>query len=85
MEKSEDFKGKKITVMGLGLNGGGLACVRFLAEQGALVTATDLRNKKVLQPSLEKLTDLNVRFVLGEHRMEDFRGGDGSIPLFVPL
>jgi len=70
------FKNKKITVMGLGLNGGGLASVRYLAERGALVTATDLRSAAILKPTLENLKDLNIRYVLEEHRMEDFEDAD---------
>jgi len=66
----------KVTVMGLGLNGGGLASVRFLAEQGALVTATDLRSASVLEPSISSLKDLDIRYVLEEHRMEDFENAD---------
>lgn len=73
---SDFFKNKKVTVMGLGLNGGGLASVRFLAEQGAHVTATDLRSPDILAPTLNSLSDLNVRYVLGEHNMEDFRNAD---------
>ncbi len=74
--KSMEFKGMKVTVMGLGLNGGGLATVRFLAERGALVTATDLRNADILTPSLDRLRDLEVHYVLGKHRMEDFENAD---------
>ena len=71
-----EYKGKKITVMGLGLNGGGLASVRYFAARGADVTATDLRNREILQPSIDCLKDLPVRYVLGEHRMEDFEQAD---------
>ncbi|MDC7232436.1 MAG: UDP-N-acetylmuramoyl-L-alanine--D-glutamate ligase [Spirochaetales bacterium] len=73
---SRNFKNRKITVMGLGLNGGGLASVRFLAEQGARVTATDLRTAEILAPTIESLKDLDIRYVLGEHRMEDFSTAD---------
>ncbi len=72
----DSFKNKKITVMGLGLNGGGLASVRYFAAKGAQVTATDLRTPEILAPSMEKLRDLPVRYVLGEHRMEDFEQAD---------
>jgi len=72
----QDYRNKKITVMGLGLNGGGLACVRYFAESGAIVTATDLRSEEILRPSMELLKDLDVRYVLGEHRIEDFSGAD---------
>ena len=75
--KKEDFKGKKITVMGIGLHGGGVATVRFFAESEAKVIATDMKSEKELKPSLEKLKDLkNVIFVLGQHRMEDFTNVD---------
>ena len=75
--KKSDFKGKKVTVMGIGLHGGGVASVRFFAENGAKVIATDMKTKKELEPSLKKLKDLkNVTFVLGQHRMEDFENVD---------
>jgi len=75
--KKSDFKGKKVTVMGIGLHGGGAASVRFFAENGAKVIATDMKTEKELEPSLKKLKDLkNVTFVLGQHRMEDFENVD---------
>ncbi len=71
------FKEKKITVIGLGLLGRGLGDIRFLAEEGAELIVTDLKTEEELKPSLEKLKDLkNVRYVLGEHRLEDFRNKD---------
>jgi len=75
--KISDFKDKKITVMGIGLNGGGVASVRFFAEAGASVIATDMKTEKELAKSLEKLKDLkNVKFVLSQHRIEDFENVD---------
>src|SRR4030042_5845255 len=75
--KKSDFKGKKITVMGIGLHGGGVATVRFFAFAGAKVIATDMKTEKELAPSLEKLKDLkNVKFVLGQHRIADFENVD---------
>ncbi|EKD58585.1 MAG: hypothetical protein ACD_56C00093G0009 [uncultured bacterium] len=59
--------------MGIGLHGGGVAVVKFLAAHGAKVIATDLRSKEQLKASLEKLKGIkNVQYVLGQHRMEDF-------------
>jgi UDP-N-acetylmuramoylalanine--D-glutamate ligase len=72
----QDFKNMNVTVMGLGLNGGGVASVRFLAEQGARVTATDLRSAAILAPTIDSLKDLDIRYVLNEHRMEDFEKAD---------
>ncbi|MBI4225070.1 MAG: UDP-N-acetylmuramoyl-L-alanine--D-glutamate ligase [Candidatus Sungbacteria bacterium] len=69
--------GKRVLVMGLGLHGGGAGTVRFLDSRGAKVTVTDLRTKKVLQPSLEKLKDIKgVTYVLGRHRESDFLKAD---------
>ena len=58
--------------MGIGLHGGGVGVIKFLASQGARVLATDLRSKEELKESLEKLKDLPVEYVFGEHRMENF-------------
>ena len=75
--KKSDFKDKKITVMGIGLHGGGIATVRFFAGAGANVIATDMKTEKELASSIEKLKDLkNVKFVFGQHRIEDFENVD---------
>ncbi len=66
----------KVTVMGLGLHGGGLASARFFAESGAEVTVTDLRSPDVLAPSIDKLAHYPVRYVLGRHEIEDFENAD---------
>lgn len=63
--------------MGLGLNGGGVGIVSFLASQGAKVVATDLKTKDQLGPSLAKLKNVkNITYVLGQHRREDFANVD---------
>ena len=71
-----DIRGKRALVMGLGIHGGGLGVARFLANQGASVTVTDLRGPEQLQPSLDALADLPITYVLGQHRDEDFRAAD---------
>ena len=58
--------------MGLGLNGGGVGSAAFFAKQGAHVTVTDLKTADVLEPSIELLKDLPIRYVLGKHNLEDF-------------
>ena len=70
--KTESFKGKKITVMGLGLFGGGVGAVKYLVSQGAEVTVTDLKSAEELSASLKRLDDLPVKFKLGKHDEEDF-------------
>lgn len=71
-----DLRGKRVLVMGLGVHGGGLGVTRFLVEQGALVTVTDLRDEEQLAPTLAQLEGLPVRYVLGQHREEDFRSAE---------
>jgi len=73
MPNSESLMDKKITVMGLGQFGGGLGAVKYLLDQGAQVTLTDLRHQEELASSLSQI-DLSrlSRLVLGEHREEDF-------------
>lgn len=71
------FKNKKITIMGLGLLGRGVGDALFLAEQGAELTITDLRDEKTLAPSLEKLKKYKgIKCTLGEHKFEDFENKD---------
>ena len=71
-----EFKNKKITVMGLGLFGGGVGVAQFLAKQGARVTVTDLRNASELSPSLKQLEGLPISYKLGGHDEEDFTSAD---------
>ncbi len=71
-----ELSGKKVTVMGLGLHGGGLASARYLCEQGAEVTVTDLRSESDLIGSLDQLGALPLKLVLGRHEERDFRDAD---------
>ncbi len=73
----EQFKGKKITIMGLGILGRGLGYTKFLAECGADLIVTDLKSKEQLAISIKVLKKYNnIKFVLGEHRLGDFRNRD---------
>ena len=84
------FAGKKVTVMGLGLLGRGVGDARFLLEQGAELIVTDLKDREALAESVAELSAFpNVSFVLGEHRLEDFRDRDyilkaAGVPLDSP-
>jgi len=70
------FKNKKVVIMGLGLLEGGVGAAKFFCKQGAKVLVTDLRTKKELKSSLDKLKSLDIDFVLGKHRKEDFINTD---------
>ena len=74
--KRPDLRGLRVTVMGLGLHGGGVATARFLAGAGAEVTVTDTKSEKDLADSVAVLEGLPIRFVLGRHELEDFSSAD---------
>ena len=65
----------RVTVMGLGMNGGGLASALFLRAT-APVTVTDLRAADLLGESIARLPELPVRYVLGKHEEADFTDAD---------
>jgi UDP-N-acetylmuramoylalanine--D-glutamate ligase len=83
----QQFKGKKITVMGLGLLGRGIGYTKFLAECEADLIVTDLKTKEQLASSLKQLSKYkNIKYILGEHRLEDFKDRDMIIKAAgVPL
>ncbi len=73
----EYFKGKKVTVVGLGLLGKRIGDIAFLSQMGAEVLVTDLKTADELASSIEKLKSYkNITYVLGEHRFEDFENKD---------
>jgi UDP-N-acetylmuramoylalanine--D-glutamate ligase len=64
--------------MGLGVHGGGLGVVRWMAAQGANIRVTDLRTADKLQSSIDAIEaeKLHVTYTLGEHLEDDFRWAD---------
>ena len=63
--------------MGLGLLGRGIGVARFLAENGSILTVTDLKSETELAPALVELKDFsNIKYVLGGHNLEDFQTAD---------
>ncbi len=71
-----DVRGRAITVMGLGLQGGGVEVARWLARRGARVTVTDLRPESELCESIEALRGERVSYALAGHRVDDFSRAD---------
>lgn len=90
MGYKEFFKGKRITIMGLGLLGRGLGYTKFLAECGAILTVTDLKTKEKLKTSLKELKKFpNIKYNLGKHNLKDFKNKDmiiksAGVPLDSP-
>jgi UDP-N-acetylmuramoylalanine--D-glutamate ligase len=72
MSQASDFRGKRVTVVGLGTLGGGVGTVRYLAGRGARVTVTDMRSAEELASSLRHLDGLPVVYHLGGHEVSDF-------------
>lgn len=70
------FKGKEVTVMGLGVLGRGIQVTQFLAECGASITVTDLKDKESLKNSIKALAQYRIRYVLGKHDIKDFENID---------
>ncbi len=84
------FKDKKVTVMGLGLHGGGAGMAKWLLRQGAAVTVTDLKDAASLADSVAELERAyaaclkkadapavhKVVYSLGSHAEKDFTGAD---------
>ncbi len=85
-----DFKGKKITVMGLGLLGRGVGDAKYLASCGADLVVTDIKSEAELATSLAELKEFpNIRYTLGQHKLEDFQNSDlilkaAGVPLDSP-
>lgn len=74
----------------MGLARTGVACCRFLAGQGAQVTATDMRDEAALAEVLAELRSAGIRWVLGRHEEADFLSADlivvsPGVPMDHPL
>lgn len=79
MDNFQDyFKGKKITILGLGLLGRGVGDAAYIAEAGAAeVIVTDLKTAEELKDSVAQLEEYeNVTLKLGGHDTEDFENRD---------
>jgi UDP-N-acetylmuramoylalanine--D-glutamate ligase len=85
----QDLRNQRVTVMGLGRFGGGIAVARWLAAQGAKVLVTDKDPADKLADSVKQLAGLPIEFRLGEHRESDFQSADlvvasPAVPLSNP-
>lgn len=74
------YKDKKILILGLGLNQGGVGASKFFANQGGDVLVTDLKDKTVLKSSIDQLRKYknikNIKYRLGEHKYKDIDWAD---------
>jgi len=84
------FRGRRVTVAGLGRFGGGVGVTRWLAGLGAEVTVSDVASPGDLADSLRALEDLDLTLHLGGHEEADFLEADllvvnPAIPRDAPL
>lgn len=70
------YQGKRVLVVGLGLQGGGVGVAKFFAELGAKVTVTDKKTKAQLVQSIELLKQYPIKFYLGNHPQDIFLNTD---------
>ncbi|MEM7813199.1 MAG: UDP-N-acetylmuramoyl-L-alanine--D-glutamate ligase [Planctomycetota bacterium] len=76
----KDWRGKRVTVMGLGWHGGQIAAIKYLARRGARLTVTDLLDESELADSLAALDGYAIdKFVLGRHDEDDFRTAEAVV------
>ena len=77
MDFSNYFKGKRVTVMRIGLLGRGIGDTAYLAEAGAEVLVVDAASKEVMQPAIDQLTDYpNITWKFGPYDFADFKDAD---------
>lgn len=72
----DDFRGKRVTVLGLGRFGGGIGAAQWLARLGAKVVVTDKQPADALADSIRQLDGLPIEYRLGEHFESDFTAAD---------
>lgn len=68
------LEGKKALVVGFRRTG--VAAAKFLVEKGAAVTVTDSAHPEEFAKKKAELEEFEIKFVLGEHHLEDFTGAD---------
>jgi len=77
MDASAHFRGKKITLMRIGLLGRGVGDATYLAKCGAEVLVVDDAPQEVMQPSVDALAEFpNITFKFGKYDVDDFRTCD---------
>jgi len=68
-----NLQNKKVLVMGLGLIWGGIDIVKWLNRNKVKIIVTDLKRKRELRTSIEKIKGIPVKFILGRHRKSEFQ------------
>lgn len=87
IQRIPDFSGRRVTVVGLGIEGQDL--VRFFAECGAEVTVSEAKAAGQLEQQLQAVAGLDVRLSLGGNRADAVDSADlvavsQGVPLDLP-
>jgi UDP-N-acetylmuramoylalanine--D-glutamate ligase len=82
-----DFRDKRVTVVGLGVEG--VDVVRYLSRRGADITVSDSKPPEKLAGRMEEVAGLPVRFALGTNDEKDITEADAlfvsqGVPLDLP-
>lgn len=73
-----ELQGKKVMIMGLGLNDGGFGAVQYaISEQVSELIITDLRTADILQETIDKITalpphNIPIQYILGEQDTKNY-------------
>jgi len=73
-----NLQGKKVMVMGLGLNDGGLGAVKYaLSNQVLELIITDSKTSDILKPTIDKINllpnnNIPIKYILGQQNSEDY-------------
>jgi UDP-N-acetylmuramoylalanine--D-glutamate ligase len=67
----QDYQGKKVLIMGLGLLGSSVGLTKVLAQIGCHLRITDIKSEAELAPSLKKLEGIKADYIFGEHHQAD--------------
>lgn len=81
---TEGIAGKRFTVMGLGILGGGVGMAKYLASHGGIVTVTDMRPADQLQTSIDQLAGFPISYHLGGHDDADFTRANADVVIRNP-
>jgi len=73
---ADDYRNKKVLILGLGTQGRGVGSAQVFCEIGAQVRITDSKTAEQLSSSIEELANYKVAYSLGQHLKEDILWAD---------
>jgi UDP-N-acetylmuramoylalanine--D-glutamate ligase len=68
------YKGKRVLIVGFGLSG--VSAAKYMVQQGAKVTVTDLKQRTELMESVNACGDLKIEYELGRHNNKTFHSAE---------